>query len=135
MPKSEFTNKWIIETGIPIAESYNGNITLRALHYRLVAAGMTNDTAHYKKVVNAMIQARWEGLVGFNSFLDHERQTLGLNCKTKLINCKAISGNRKEQLINLNEKTEVFSLIWMTRITKLVPWKSKKTILKVRLTN
>lgn len=77
MSKSSFTNKWIIENGIPIAESYNGNITLRALHYRLVAAGMTNDTAHYKKVVNAMIQARWDGLVSFNAFLDHERQTLG----------------------------------------------------------
>lgn len=77
MAKTEFTTKWIIQKGIPIAKSYNGNITLRALHYRLVAAGMTNDTAHYKKVVSAMIQARWDGLVSFNAFLDHERQTLG----------------------------------------------------------
>ncbi len=72
-----FDKKWIIETGIPIVKSYNGNLTLRALHYRLVAAGMTNDVAHYKKVVNAMIQARWEGLLEFDDFLDHERETHG----------------------------------------------------------
>ena len=74
---SPYTKQWIIETGIPIVESYNGNLTLRALHYRLVAAGMTNDTQHYKKVVNAMIEARWDNLVSFDSFLDHERGTLG----------------------------------------------------------
>jgi len=75
--KSQFTKSWIIETGIPIVESYNGNLTLRALHYRLVAAGMTNDVKHYKKVVNAMIYARWEGLVNFDHFMDHERETIG----------------------------------------------------------
>lgn len=74
---SDFTNKWILSKGIPIVESYNGNITLRALHYRLVASGMTNDTAHYKKVVTTMIKARWDGLVEFDAFLDHERETLG----------------------------------------------------------
>ena len=75
--KSPFTKQWILETGIPIVESYNGNLTLRALHYRLVAAGMTNDIQHYKKVVNAMIEARWDGLVEFSAFMDHERGTLG----------------------------------------------------------
>lgn len=72
-----YNKKWIIEKGIPIVKSYNGNLTLRALHYRLVAAGMTNDVAHYKKVVNAMIEARWEGLLEFDDFLDHERETHG----------------------------------------------------------
>jgi len=66
-----FTKKWIIEKGIPIVKSYNGNLTLRALHYRLVAQGMTNDINHYKKVVNAMIEARWDGLLYFDDFLDH----------------------------------------------------------------
>src|ERR1035438_9072433 len=75
--KSDYTKQWILEKGIPIVESYNGNLTLRALHYRLVAEGMTNDTAHYKKVVNTMIEARWEKLVEFDAFKDHERQTLG----------------------------------------------------------
>jgi hypothetical protein len=74
---SEFTKRWIIDNGIPIVESYAGNITLRALHYQLVALGMTNDIAHYKKVVSTMISARWDGLVSFNAFLDHERETLG----------------------------------------------------------
>jgi hypothetical protein len=75
--KTEFTKNWIIETGIPIVKSYNGNLTLRALHYRLVAAGMINDISHYKKVVNAMIEARWEGLLDFDDFLDHERESIG----------------------------------------------------------
>jgi len=75
--KSPFTKKWIIETGVPIVQSYGGNITLRALHYQLVARGMTNDIPHYKKVVSSMIDARWEGLVNFDEFLDHERETLG----------------------------------------------------------
>lgn len=77
MKKSIYTKEWILKTGIPIVESYDGNLTLRSLHYRLVAAGMTNDTAHYKKVVNAMIEARWSGEVNFDAFKDHERETLG----------------------------------------------------------
>lgn len=76
--KTEFTKNWIIETGIPIVKSYNGNLTLRALHYRLVAAGMINDVSHYKKVVNAMIYARWNGLLNFYDFMDHERESIGL---------------------------------------------------------
>ena len=74
---SEFTSEWIKKTGIPIAESYHGNITLRALHYQLVARGMVNDINHYKKVVNAMIDARWAGEISFDAFLDHERETIG----------------------------------------------------------
>ena len=72
-----FTRKHIIEKGIPIVESYGGNITLRALHYRLVAAGMTNDVKHYKKVVAAMTEARWNRELSFDAFVDHERETLG----------------------------------------------------------
>jgi hypothetical protein len=75
--KSEFTKAWILEVGIPIIESYNGNLTLRSLHYRLVASGMTNDELHYKKVVATMAEARWNGLVEFDAFLDHERETIG----------------------------------------------------------
>lgn len=72
-----YTKKWIIENSIPIVRSYEGNLTLRGLHYRLVALGMTNDVSHYKKVVNSMIFARWAGLVDFDDFLDHERETHG----------------------------------------------------------
>lgn len=77
MAKTKFTKQWILDTGIPIVESYGGNLTLRALHYRLVAKGMINDLSHYKKVVNAMIDARWSGDVHFSSFMDHERETIG----------------------------------------------------------
>lgn len=76
--KSEFTGKWILEKAIPIIESYDDiTLTLRSLHYRLVAEGMTNDINHYKKVVAVMTQARWDGSVEFNAFQDHERETLG----------------------------------------------------------
>lgn len=76
--KSPFTKQWIIDNGIPIIEDYMGQLTIRALHYRLVASGMTNDLNHYKKVVSAMTDARWEGLVRFEAFLDHERETIGV---------------------------------------------------------
>lgn len=75
--KTEFTKQWIIDNGIPIVKSYDGNLTLRALHYRLVAAGMINDVSHYKKVVNAMIEVRWNGSLYFFDFMDHERESLG----------------------------------------------------------
>ena len=74
---SEYDRKWIIETSIPIIESYDEDLTIRALHYRLVAEGMTNDLQHYKKVVSAMTDARWDGLIRFDAFVDHERETLG----------------------------------------------------------
>ena len=74
---SNFDRKWIIDNGIPIVGSYHGNITLRALHYRLVSFGMTNDIQHYKKVVSAMTDARWSGELEFSAFVDHERETLG----------------------------------------------------------
>jgi hypothetical protein len=74
---SEFTKQWIIEKGVPIVESYGGNITLRALHYKLVGLGMTNDIPHYKKVVSAMYDARWEGLLPFDAFVDLDRGTVG----------------------------------------------------------
>lgn len=95
--KTEFTTKWITETGIPIVESYNGNITLRALHYQLVAKGMTNDVQHYKKVVSAMIGARWRGEVAFDAFLDHERETLG-STDYQETNVRDSADSAKEQI-------------------------------------
>lgn len=76
MAKDKFTKEWIIKNGVPIVKSYD-NLTIRALHYRLVAIGMTNSTLHYKRVVNAMIEARWEGLLNFDDFVDHERDVEG----------------------------------------------------------
>lgn len=38
---------------------------------------MTNTMKNYKRVVSAMIQARWDGLLDFSDFVDHDRETLG----------------------------------------------------------
>jgi len=75
--KSIFTKQWIIEKGVPIVIGYDGNVTIRELYYELVAMGMTNDMRHYKKVINAMIAARWDGELSMDAFVDHERETIG----------------------------------------------------------
>lgn len=81
MSKSEkdiFTRTWITENAIEIVSQYEaGVLTIRGLHYRLVARGMTNSMRHYKRVVSAMIQARREGLVNYEAFSDHDREVLG----------------------------------------------------------
>lgn len=95
--KTQFTKGWILKFGIPIVERYGGNITLRALHYQLVALGMNNDVNHYKKVVSAMIDARWERSVAFSAFLDHERETLGFTAY-RPTNPKSASESAKQQI-------------------------------------
>lgn len=76
--KDEFTKSWIIEKSLRIVRRYEkGVLTLRALHYQLVSQGMTNTVQHYKRVVNAMIDARWEGSISFNTFSDLDREMVG----------------------------------------------------------
>lgn len=75
---SEYTRNWITENSIKVLESYEGQITLRQLYYRLVALGMTNDVTHYKKVIGAMGDARWNGSVEFEAFIDRERSMYGI---------------------------------------------------------
>lgn len=76
--KDEFTRKWITDNSVDIVSRYEkGVLTLRGLHYQLVSIGMTNDIAHYKRVVSAMIEARWAGLVDFDAFSDHDRAMIG----------------------------------------------------------
>lgn len=78
MAKDLFTKKWIIENSINIVSNYEkGVLTIRALHYQLVGIGMTNTLSHYKRVVNAMIEARWDGLIDFDTFSDHDREMIG----------------------------------------------------------
>ena len=95
--KTEFTKQWILTNGIPIVKSYGGNLTLRGLHYRLVALGMINDLAHYHKVVNAMIDARWSGEIEFDDLLDHERQTIG-ETKAEQTDVESKVAEAKEQI-------------------------------------
>ncbi|CAA0230047.1 hypothetical protein [Tenacibaculum maritimum] len=78
MTKDIYNRAWITKNAIEEIETYEkGVLTLRGLHYRLVSRGMTNTTRHYKRVVSAMIKARWEGLVDFDTFSDHDRGMLG----------------------------------------------------------
>jgi len=74
----EFTRSWIITNAMEEIRNYEaGILTLRGLHYRLVARGMTNTLQHYKRVVAAMTQARWNEQVRFETFSDHDREMIG----------------------------------------------------------
>ena len=76
--QDEFTRTWITNHAVNIVDRYErGVLTIRALHYQLVGLGMTNSIQHYKRVVSAMIEARWNGLVSFDAFSDHDRDVLG----------------------------------------------------------
>ena len=76
--KTEYTKQWIIDNAINIVDRYEkGILTLRALHYQLVGLGMINDISHYKKVVNAMIDARWDNVISFDTFSDLDRTMVG----------------------------------------------------------
>lgn len=76
--KDIFTRKWITDNSIEIISGYKkGELTIRGLHYQLVSIGMTNSQKHYKRVVSAMIDARWAGLVDFDAFSDHDRSMIG----------------------------------------------------------
>lgn len=78
MKKDKFTKQWITENAIKIVSRYEkGVLTLRGLHYQLVSIGMTNSIRHYKRVVSAMIDARWNGLVDFDAFSDLDRAMIG----------------------------------------------------------
>jgi hypothetical protein len=73
-----YTRNWIIDNSIEICEGYvNGVLTIRGLHYQLVGLGMTNDINHYKRVVSAMKDARWKGLISFEQFSDLDREMVG----------------------------------------------------------
>ncbi len=94
---SEYTRKWITENSIEVLKSYEGQITLRQLYYRLVALGMTNDVKHYKKVIGAMGDARWDGSVEFGAFIDRERSMYGITEATP-INLQERIERGKEQV-------------------------------------
>jgi len=77
IPTDVYTRDWIIEKAKRILEEYPEGMTIRQLHYRLVAAGMINDMNHYKRVVSAMTYARWKGIVDMTAFIDRERSMFG----------------------------------------------------------
>jgi hypothetical protein len=76
--RDPFSKSWIIENALDEIPNYEkGILTLRGLHYRLVSRGMTNTIQHYKRVINAMTEARWDGLVDFDVFADNDRGMIG----------------------------------------------------------
>lgn len=76
--QDQFTRTWIIQNAIEICDRYdNGDLTIRGLHYQLVGIGMTNSDRHYKRVVGAMKQARWDGDIQFEQFSDNDRAMIG----------------------------------------------------------
>lgn len=77
MKRDGYGRAWIKEKGIDIISGYDEGLTLRALHYRLVAIGMPNTIQHYHRVISAMTEARWSMDVEFDDFKDHERQLIG----------------------------------------------------------
>lgn len=76
MAKDNFTKNWIIERSLKIVSKYDdGVLTLRGLYYQLISQyGMTNSIPHYKRVVNAMIEARRAGLIPYETFSDRDRE-------------------------------------------------------------
>lgn len=78
MAKDAFTKTWITQNATDVLDEYPpGMLTLRGLYYQLVTRGMTNSLQHYKRVVSAMIAARWDGLVDFDAFSDRDRAMVG----------------------------------------------------------
>lgn len=80
MKRDQFTKQWITDNSLQIIKRYQaGVLTIRGLHYQLVSIGMTNTMRHYKRVVNAMIEARRAGIVSYDTFSDRDR---GMESKT-----------------------------------------------------
>lgn len=76
--KDIFDREWITENALEIIPKYDdGVLTLRGLHYQLVGRGMINHTRLYKRAVSAMIEARRNGSVPYESFSDHDRSMIG----------------------------------------------------------
>jgi hypothetical protein len=100
--KSPYTTQWIIENAVNIMQGYPEGMTVRQLHYRLVSIGMTNDEKHYKKVCVATKQARWDGLLSMDDFVDREREMCG--------STQATVKPLDEQVVQAKDQIEM----WMT---------------------
>ena len=107
MSQDIYDRNWITRNAVRLLKEYvDGTVTLRGLHYRLVGEGMTNTVQHYKRVVSAMIKARWDGLVPFEKFADHDRETLGVT-KAEITDVDAQISEAKKQI-----------KLWMTSYSK-----------------
>lgn len=96
--KDIYNREWIIENSVDILGNYEpGILTIRGLHYQLVSRGMTNDIQHYKRVVAATGQARWEGLISFDAFSDRDR-SLACETESNYVDLDEAEAKAKEQI-------------------------------------
>jgi len=116
---------WITENAKRILSEYGGGITIRQLHYRLVAAGMINDVQHYKRVVDAMTEARWSGIVDMDAFIDRERSMYGqTEAEDKDLETEIDSGKR-----NIKAWMEFYNLNrWSNQPEYVEVWIEKKAL-------
>ena len=78
MASKDRDRDWIISNSLEEIQNYEkGVLTIRGLHYRLVGRGFPNTQKDYKRVISAMIKARWEGLISFDTFSDNDREMIG----------------------------------------------------------
>lgn len=75
--KDGYNKSWIIENSVSLVLAAGEELTVRGLHYLLLPLGMPNTDRHYKRVVAAMRDARWKGLIPFDAFVDFEREVIG----------------------------------------------------------
>lgn len=116
--KDEYGRSWILENTEKVLADYSEGITLRQLYYRLVTLGMTNDNNHYKRVVQAMVVARWNGIVDFESFIDRERSMYG--------NTKAEEKNVEDEIEDAKDTIK----LWM-RAYGLERWSNQDKYIEV----
>jgi len=121
--KDLFTKEWITRQAIDVCDRYEpGVLTLRALHYQLVGLGMTNDINHYKRVVNAMIDARWTGVIDFEVFSDLDRSMDG-STKADIVSLdesieeakKSIKGWMDVYYLNRWENQPIYPEVWIEK--------------------
>lgn len=119
MAKDGYGKDWIIPNALAEISRYAaGVLTIRGLHYRLVSRGMPNTMNHYKRVVNSMIDARWDGLVGFETFSDRDRSMVG--------ETKAEPTNLEDKITKGKEQVEA----WINNYYKN-RWENQSTYVEV----
>lgn len=113
-----YDRQWITEHAKEILATYSDGITIRQLHYRLVALGMINDDNHYKRVVKAMTEGRWKGIISMRAFIDRERS---LYHRTE-----ATEKNVEDEIENAKHQVKA----WMVSY-HLERWSNQKTYVEV----
>lgn len=116
--KKDYDKDWIIEKSVEILKTYSDPITVRALYYLLVTRGMTNDPYIYKKMDDYMVDARWDGIIPFEAFIDRDRRIYGATAAEPILLSDQIETG----------KTQIKA--WMDNYT-LNPWENQPNYVEV----